>query len=54
MAEQDTEPVEVMVRQLGKDITINPVLGKRSAYCSSPSFSSQSEICCIGSTAMCG
>ena len=28
MAEQDTEPVEVLVRQFGKDTKINPVLGK--------------------------
>lgn len=28
MAEQDTEPVEVMVRQFGKDTKIDPVLGK--------------------------
>jgi hypothetical protein len=28
MAEQDTEPVEVLVRQFGKDTKVNPVLGK--------------------------
>jgi len=28
MAEQNTEPVEVLVRQCGKDIKINAVLGK--------------------------
>ena len=28
MAEQDTEPIEVLVRQFGKDTKINPVLGK--------------------------
>ena len=28
VAEQDTEPVEVLVRQFGKDTKIDPVLGK--------------------------
>ena len=28
MAEQDTEPVEILVGQFGKDTKINPVLGK--------------------------
>ena len=28
MAEQDPEPIEVLVRQFGKDTKINPVLGK--------------------------
>jgi hypothetical protein len=28
MAEQNPEPIEVLVRQLGKDIKIDPVLGK--------------------------
>jgi hypothetical protein len=36
MAEQDTEPVEVLVRQFGKDIKIDPVLGKTQRVLSKP------------------
>jgi hypothetical protein len=28
MAEQDSEPIEVLIRQFGKDAKIDPVLGK--------------------------
>ena len=31
MAEQDTEPVKVLVRQFGKDTKVDPVLGKTRA-----------------------
>ena len=36
MAEQDTEPVEVLVRQFGKNTKINPVLGKTQRVLSKP------------------
>ena len=36
MAEQDSEPIEVLVRQFGKDAKIDPVLGKTLRVLSKP------------------
>jgi hypothetical protein len=36
MAEKDPEPIEVLVRQFGKDIKIDPVLGKTQSVLPKP------------------
>jgi hypothetical protein len=41
--------LEVLIRQIGENAEVNPILGKALGDSDIPSFSSQSAICCIAS-----